>query len=236
MTTAGDDTQSRVYHAYHSMYRPVQPADGASILACTYEPSPVVILADASQWQVTATPSDETFAALINACTNRGFFQEPNGRRAWVVAWVASLKDRPQNRMLDLWDRPFGGTSQPERFLPDRHGFFLESFLGVGDYQAPSENPADLVREIKDGERLFVLSHPIPVTEEWSEGLWQYENAELGLLGYSTSKDEAFEVFQLDFASSWDNIAQESDDALAPDAQRLKKALLDLVLRVERLP
>ena len=57
----------------------------------------------------------------------------------------------------------------------------------------------------------------------------------LGILGYGESRHDALNAFRLDFASSWDEIAQEKDEHLTLDAQELKQKLCNLVKEVQTL-
>ena len=55
----------------------------------------------------------------------------------------------------------------------------------------------------------------------------------LGLLGCGPSREDAIARFESEFAFLWDEIACESDDALLPQAQDLKRRLIRLVSSVK---
>ena len=59
--------------------------------------------------------------------------------------------------------------------------------------------------------------------------MWCYDCPSLGLLGCGPSREDAISRFESEFAFLWDEIACESDDALRPQAQDLKRRLTRLV-------
>ncbi|MBN2208446.1 MAG: hypothetical protein JW759_04040 [Candidatus Coatesbacteria bacterium] len=83
------------------------------------------------------------------------------------------------------------------------------------------------------GGRIFELQRSVSCLVDFSDGVWTYECEELGLYSYAHSRAEASRRFNEEFAFDWDDIAQEDDDKLAPDALRLKKHLRELVENVE---
>jgi len=84
-------------------------------------------------------------------------------------------------------------------------------------------------------KRFFRFRHPLRVTDHEKDGLWVHECKALNLLAYAESRPESWRVFAKKFESVWDWIVQERDSKLTPEAQRLKRAYLDLVEAVDRL-
>jgi len=80
--------------------------------------------------------------------------------------------------------------------------------------------------------RRFDFSTALTVTLELDDGMWCYDCPSLGLLGCAPSPDDAIARFESEFAFLWDEIASESDDALLPQAQDLKRRLHRLVSSV----
>ena len=80
--------------------------------------------------------------------------------------------------------------------------------------------------------RRFDFSTALTVTLELDDGMWCYDCPSLGLLGCAPSPDDAIARFESEFAFLWDEIASESDDALLPQAQDLKRRLRRLVSSV----
>ncbi|HLG13921.1 MAG TPA: hypothetical protein VJH03_05245 [Blastocatellia bacterium] len=79
--------------------------------------------------------------------------------------------------------------------------------------------------------RRFHLRETMTIQVDFREGLWVYEYEPLRMLGYGTSRAEALNAFRSEFASCWDQIAQESDENLTLDAVELKAKLLHCVAR-----
>ena len=80
--------------------------------------------------------------------------------------------------------------------------------------------------------RRFDFSSALTVTLELDDGTWCYDCPSLGLLGCAPSRHDAIARFDSQFAFLWDEIACESDDALLPQAQDLKRRLARLVSSV----
>ena len=81
--------------------------------------------------------------------------------------------------------------------------------------------------------RRFDLSSALTVTLELDDDMWCYDCPSLGLLGCAPSRHDAITRFESEFAFLWDEIACESDDALLPQAQDLKRRLTRLVSSVK---
>ena len=88
-------------------------------------------------------------------------------------------------------------------------------------------------REIRYGDRCFVLSEPIYIDQRYEGGAWICRFEPLGILAYGSSFEEAYGAFQMEFACCWDEIACEDDTHLTEDAKELKRKLCDLVTKVE---
>ena len=80
--------------------------------------------------------------------------------------------------------------------------------------------------------RRFDFSTALTVMLELDDGMWCYDCPSLSLLGCASSPDDALARFESEFAFLWDEIASESDDALLPQAQELKRRLHRLVSSV----
>ena len=80
--------------------------------------------------------------------------------------------------------------------------------------------------------RRFDLSSALTFTLELDDDMWCYDCPSLGLLGCGPSREEALTRFESELAFLWDEIACESDDALLPQAQELKRRLTRLVSSV----
>ena len=81
--------------------------------------------------------------------------------------------------------------------------------------------------------RRFELSRALTVTLELDDDVWCYDCQSLGHLGCAPSREDAIARFESEFAFLWDEIACESDDALLPQAQELKRRLTRLVSSVK---
>jgi addiction module RelB/DinJ family antitoxin len=86
---------------------------------------------------------------------------------------------------------------------------------------------------IERGRRRFILKKSLRVRVGIEGGVWVYEYPSLGILAYGSTQEEALVAFRTDFASAWDQVANEVDAKLTRDARSLKKRLLSLVDRVE---
>jgi hypothetical protein len=80
--------------------------------------------------------------------------------------------------------------------------------------------------------RRFDFSTALTVILELDDGMWCYDCPSLSLLGCAPSPDDAIARFESELAVLWDEIACESDDALLPQAQDLKRRLHRLVSSV----
>lgn len=87
--------------------------------------------------------------------------------------------------------------------------------------------------------RVFILNAPIEcncsrlLDIERQKDIWCYLYEPMNLTGYEYDRQKAWEIFNEGFAFDWDEIAQEDDSKLAPDAIRLKRQLLVMVKTVE---
>ena len=81
---------------------------------------------------------------------------------------------------------------------------------------------------------IFRLKEPIDVSLCFEDGAWICENELLGSFSSADTPEHAVDGFCEDFAVLWHEIAQAPDESLAPDALKLKGALLSLVRSVEK--
>ena len=81
--------------------------------------------------------------------------------------------------------------------------------------------------------RRFDFSSALALTLELDDDMWCYDCPSLGLLGCAPDREDAIARFESEFAFLWDEIACESDDALLPQAQDLKRRLTSLVSSVK---
>lgn len=82
-------------------------------------------------------------------------------------------------------------------------------------------------------DKRFILKSAVSCQPDFRSGLWVYECELLGLHAYAETREQAFRDFHEEFAAIWEGVAQERDEALAPDALALKTLLLNLVEKVE---
>jgi hypothetical protein len=80
--------------------------------------------------------------------------------------------------------------------------------------------------------RRFDFSSALTVMLKLDDGMWCYDCPSLSMLGCAPSPEEAITRFESEFSFLWDEIASESDDALLPQAQDLKRRLHRLVSSV----
>jgi len=81
--------------------------------------------------------------------------------------------------------------------------------------------------------RRFDFSSALTLMLELDD-IWCYDCPSLGLLGCAPSREDAIARFESEFAFLWDEIACESDDALLPQAQELKRRLRRFVSSVRK--
>lgn len=89
------------------------------------------------------------------------------------------------------------------------------------------------IKKFSWDNRRFILKRTVSCQPDFRNGLWVYECERLGLHAYAETRERALLDFHEEFAAIWDGVAEEEDEALAPDALALKAELLDLVERVE---
>jgi len=90
-------------------------------------------------------------------------------------------------------------------------------------------------RRVAYGERTFHLSEPMQVHVDNHDGVWVHEYEPLGIIAAGDTRAESLDAFRMDFAACYDLIAQEEDGHLTLDARELKKRMLALVERVEKV-
>jgi len=86
--------------------------------------------------------------------------------------------------------------------------------------------------ELIADSRIFKLRHELNVEIRREEGIWVCEYPPLRLMGYGETIQQAMIQFMEDFASSYDGLAHEPDEALTGDAQDLKAEFQRLVTAV----
>ena len=74
---------------------------------------------------------------------------------------------------------------------------------------------------------------PINLSLYGEDGSWTCEYKEFSSLSFGPTPTQAVQSFFEDFSVLWDEIAEAKDDALAPDARRIKQALLAAVKEVQ---
>jgi hypothetical protein len=120
-------------------------------------------------------------------------------------------KVRPPSRVVE---RP--AKSAPQRRadrLPDRM----------------AANVTQRVKYIFYRKEAFFLRRAITLKTGRSGSFWIYCYNPLGITAYGRTKLEALSAFAMELSSAWHWIAQESDEALAPDALALKGKLTKLI-------
>ena len=91
----------------------------------------------------------------------------------------------------------------------------------------------DLLDSICHRDRCFHLKRNAEVRLNLDDTGCSYVWAELGIMGRVSSREEALHEVEAEFAFLWDEIAQEDDALLQPDARNLKYRMLELVGTVE---
>ncbi len=82
--------------------------------------------------------------------------------------------------------------------------------------------------------RRFVLRRPLEVEAVVDNGLHVIETGgPMRIVGSGASKAEAASDFAEDFCSAWGHVALAPDEALAPDALEMKRAMIEIVAAVE---
>jgi hypothetical protein len=87
--------------------------------------------------------------------------------------------------------------------------------------------------ELRFENRVFRFVTPIKIEVEHRNGLWVHECESLGISAFGLTHRESEVSFCMDFAALWDEIAQEDERNLAPNALELKHQLLKLIAAVE---
>ena len=95
--------------------------------------------------------------------------------------------------------------------------------------------PSTSMGVIEWRRKRFILRKSLQIRVGLEGSVWVYEYEPLGILAHGSSQAEALDAFRAEFASAWDQIAQEDDASLTRDARALKKRLISVVDRVESL-
>jgi hypothetical protein len=82
--------------------------------------------------------------------------------------------------------------------------------------------------------RDFVLTSPVAVNVEYTDGLWIYHQPELNLWGYAPRREDALRDLNDSFAYQYRDIAEEDEANLDNVALQLRQKLLRLVEPPER--
>ena len=75
------------------------------------------------------------------------------------------------------------------------------------------------------GDRNYLLRRPVRCLSARQEDLWVFECPEYGLSAFSADRAEALQQLHEGFAFLYDGLVNEPDDALTPDALRLRDKL-----------
>lgn len=79
------------------------------------------------------------------------------------------------------------------------------------------------------GDRFFELNETLPIVFVEDGGRWVCEYEPLGLMGYGDNLCEAFRLLQEDLVATYDELAEEPDEALTEDARELRNQIVGLV-------
>jgi hypothetical protein len=82
------------------------------------------------------------------------------------------------------------------------------------------------------GKQAFSLRRAINLKECRDGGFWVHSYKPLGITAYGRTKLDSLAAFAMELSSAWHWIAQQPDEALAPDALELKRKLLNSVASV----
>jgi len=74
----------------------------------------------------------------------------------------------------------------------------------------------------------YNLRKPVPIHEEFTDGLWVLHNEALNLWGHGEHREDALHELQENFAYLWKELAEEGDEVLDEKAKAIKQALLDI--------
>jgi hypothetical protein len=140
-----------------------------------------------------------------------------------------------QNTGRDVWQAPRKISAARQIDLParpqalgpiarqDARNFTTASDRHVAYHILPS---------VSYGAREFHFRIPIAVKATDDRGVWTFECSTLGIYAYGESEADARHAFDMELASSWDTLANESDDNLTIDARELKRKLRRCVERI----
>jgi hypothetical protein len=79
----------------------------------------------------------------------------------------------------------------------------------------------------------FFLRRAITLKTSRVGGFWVHVYNPLRITAYGRTKETALLGFAMELSSAWHRIAQEPDDALAPDALELKRKLINLIVCIK---
>jgi hypothetical protein len=88
------------------------------------------------------------------------------------------------------------------------------------------------VKYIFHGKQAFLLRRSINLKECRDGGYWVHSYKPLGITAHGRTKLDSLSAFAMELSSAWHWIAQEPDEALAPDALELKRKLIKSVASV----
>ena len=86
-----------------------------------------------------------------------------------------------------------------------------------------------VVFEVCANGRVFRLNAPISLVRYAENGYIYFESKLFGIVACGQSPQIAADSFQEDFAVLWDEIAQQPDKLLTPEARKVKAELLNVV-------
>jgi hypothetical protein len=93
-------------------------------------------------------------------------------------------------------------------------------------------NVTTSAKYIFHGKQAFSLRRAINLKECRDGGFWVHSYKPLGITAYGRTKLDSLAAFAMELSSAWHWIAQQPDEALAPDALELKRKLLNSVASV----
>lgn len=79
------------------------------------------------------------------------------------------------------------------------------------------------------GSKKYILRNFVEIKVTFKDGLWIYQAPEFDLYSYSYDKKEAFNDLNEDFAFQYDDLINESDEKLTPEALKMRDKLRESI-------
>jgi hypothetical protein len=126
-------------------------------------------------------------------------------------------------------------AKEVRRLAKERHLTMGRALVALAERGMRTESDAvctptfTITKELRFGNRRFLLREPIEVRVNYQGGAWTHEAPALGILAYAENRVDSLNSFCMDFADRWDAIACEDDVNLTGDARQVKLRLRRIV-------